>query len=79
MEKEYKTSDLALAAVISLWVSIDRLEKVDTRKVNFVFPNTEQLQKIVDGFWKKKLQVEPQDYFAAMKQLKNMIFDSERR
>lgn len=69
----WKTSDLPLATVISLWFPLDSLEKASDSKVFFYFKRDERLDELVQAYWKKELQVEPQTYFIAMKLLKARI------
>lgn len=73
-EKLYKTSDLALASVLSYFFRIEDIERIDPQRVSFVFENTLELQKTVEKFWKEKLKVEPQRYFNEIKNIKNRIY-----
>jgi hypothetical protein len=70
----YKTSDLALAATISLWYSLDRVDHTNPHKVKFQFLRNKQLDELIESFWKRALRVEPLAYFNQLKILKGQIY-----
>ena len=73
----YKTSSLALAAVLSLWFPIEAIDKTDSRKAKFYFKRNDYLDKIIEAYWKKELKVEPQAYFAQLKSVKTRLYEEE--
>ena len=72
-----KTSDICLATTISLWYPLDSIERTGESKVVFLFKRDEQLDELVQAYWRKELKVEPQSYFSALKFLKNRIHERE--
>ena len=75
-DENYYTSDLSLAATLSFKFPIDHLDKSNPRRVLFYFKSSEEITKLVDQYWKKKLKVEPQTFFAQIRTIKNMIYEA---
>ena len=74
----YRTADLALAAVISLSVPIEALDRQGGRgKAHFLFRRNEQLDLLVERFWRGELRVEPQAYFAALRNIKARLYGDD--
>ena len=72
----YKTADLALVAVLLLFIP-DSLEVVDRgnpHKVLFCFGKGPDLDSLVKRYWSRELQVEPQAFFNEVKQVKVRIY-----
>jgi len=72
----YKTADLALVAVLLLFIP-DSLEVVDRgnpHKVLFCFGKSSDLDSLVKRYWSRELQVEPQAFFNELKQVKVRIY-----
>ena len=72
----YKTADLALVAVLLLFIP-DSLEVVDRGnpyKVLFCFGKSPELDSLVKRYWSRELQVEPQTFFNQIKQVKVRIY-----
>jgi hypothetical protein len=72
----YRTSDLNLAAVLSLDVPIEKVDRQNPAKILFLFAESEQLRHLVDEFWKGQLRVEPKLYFSQLKNIKTRIYNS---
>ncbi len=70
----YSTSDMSLAAVLSLQFPIITVDRSNPRKALFFFSDTQQLQKITKKFWDNTLSVEPKAYFQSIKLLKSRIY-----
>jgi hypothetical protein len=72
----YKTADLALVAVLLLFMpdSLDAYDRTNPRKVLFVFRRSDRLDALVDKYWKRELMVEPQDFFNQIKLAKVRIY-----
>ena len=72
----YKTADLALVAVLLLFIP-DSLEVVDRgnpHKVLLCFGKSPDLDSLVKRYWSRELQVEPQAFFNELKQVKVRIY-----
>ena len=71
----YCTSDLNLAAVLSLDVPIEQVDKQNPAKVQFLFAESRQLRQLVDDYWKGQLRVEPKAFFNQLKNIKTRIYN----
>jgi len=73
----YKTSDLALAVVISLFYPIEKVDKTDSGKAYFCFKRSEKLEQLIQNYWKQELKIEPQNYFNQLKIVKARLYANE--
>jgi hypothetical protein len=77
-EKEiYRTADLALATAISLFYPIERIEKENPRKAQFLFKRNKQLDSLIESYWRGELKVEPQAYFNQLRIIKARLYGGE--
>ena len=74
VEATYCTSDLALAAAVSLWLPVDSLDRGNPRQAIFNFSRCAELDKLVELYWRAELQVEPQAYFNQLRILKARLY-----
>lgn len=71
----YETQSLSLAStLISLGLSLDSVVKDPEGKATFIFPQTEELNQIIEIFWKRELKVEPNSFWEAQRFLKSRIY-----
>ena len=70
----YKTSDLGLATTISLYFPIITTERINPRKVLFIFDKTDDLNKFIDQYWRGEVVVEPQKFTNQIKSIKDRIY-----
>lgn len=72
----YKTADLALVAVLLLFMpdSLEVCDRANPRKVFFAFRRSGELDELVSKYWKRELAVEPQDFFNQLKLAKVRIY-----
>jgi len=70
----YTTSDLALAAAISLWYPIEVIDRTNPHKAVFIFKREVGLDKVVKSFWKSELKIEPLIYFNQLKTVKSRLY-----
>ncbi len=75
LKNYYKTSDLALAATLTLFFPIIGINKLNSFKFEFLFRHNEHIQKLIQTYWQGDIKVEPQSYFNSIKRLKNMIYN----
>ena len=73
-DENYSTSDLALVTLLSLTFTIEKVDKTNSKKVIFIFKKNKPLEKVIDQYLKKKLKVEPQDFFNQIRIIKSMIY-----
>lgn len=75
IEDTYITSDLALAATISIWYPLQSIKKDNPRRAEFVFLRDKNLDGLIERYWSGDLQVSPQDYFFHIKQIKSRLYE----
>ena len=75
-ENYYQTTDLALAAVLSLTFPLDSVDKTNPAKAHFIYKRSEGLDQLIEAYWKQEIKVEPQLYFQSLKVLKNRLYSS---
>lgn len=75
----YKTADLALVAVLLLFIpdSLKVCDRTNPHKVLFGFRKSKELDALVDRHWKRELKVEPQAFFNELKLAKVRIYAHE--
>lgn len=71
----YKTSDFALAVVLSLSFPISEIDKENPRRAYFVFEQTKELSEMVDGYYRDDLKISPMAFFNQMRALKARLYD----
>ena len=75
----YSTADLAMATAISLWYPLEALDRTQNpHKAYFLFKRDEQLDKLIESYWRGELKVNPQTYFAALKNIKARLYEERR-
>ena len=76
-EKKFSTFDLSLATVlVALGFPVESLNRQNQNKVEFSFRKQEGLDAVIQGYWAKTLQIEPQTLFANLKAIKNRLYSS---
>jgi len=74
----YSTSDLALAALISLSYPLEVIDKTQNPyKALFLFKRGEQLDQLIESYWKGEIKVNPQVYFNALKNIKARLYGNK--
>lgn len=69
------TFDLGAAALlVTAGFELIGLDKTNPRKVQFVFNRAKGIEKVVDGYWTDKAEVEARSFFDNIKMLKNRIY-----
>lgn len=71
----YRTTDISLATTLSIWLPLDSVDRSNPRQAWFNFENSEELQKLVELYWRKELQVEPQEYFSQLRMVKARLYE----
>lgn len=70
----YSTPDLALATAISIWYPIDSIDRINPTKALFLFKRDENLNQLIENYWKRELRIEPQAYFSQLKIIKSRLY-----
>jgi len=73
----YSTSDLGLAATLSLWCQIEGIDRTNPHKAVFLFKRDEELNQLLEAYWRRELKVEPQTYFNQLKAIKARLYSEE--
>lgn len=70
----YKTSDLTLATVLSLYYPIEAIDRTNPDRVQFLFKREEGLEEVVEKYWRRELRVEPQAFFNQLRIIKARLY-----
>ncbi len=70
----FSTSDLALAATISLFYTLESINRTNPQKAEFIFKRDASLDQLIESYWRKALQVEPQAFFTQLKFIKSRLY-----
>lgn len=71
----YETQSLLLGAtLISLGIPLDSINKNFEGKSIFIFPKQNNLDQILEAFWKKSLSIEPNLLWESIRFLKSRIY-----
>lgn len=73
-ENYFKSSDLSLATTLSLYSPIESTEFVDNKKVLFIFLKSQELNRLIDLYWRGEMRIEPQQFFNQLKVIKTRIY-----
>ncbi len=74
-QNQYKTTDLACAAAMALFVSINAIELSEPRRAVFVFEKNSKFDVLLNKYWQGRLKIEPRAYFDQLKSLKTRIYE----
>ncbi len=74
----YFTSDLALAAAISLYFPLEVIDRTNPNKAQFLFKRDESLDQLIEAFWRNEMKVDPQIYFNQLKVTKSRLYEKEK-
>ena len=75
LKEIFQTFDLGLAgALISIGYQLLDLNKSNPRKVQFIFPESNEIYKAVEDYWSGNLQVDARTYFDSIRMLKNHLY-----
>lgn len=71
----YETSDLALATTLSLFQTIESVDRTDVRRALFIFELTVGLEEAIEAYWKGELKIEPKEFFNQLKTIKSRLYE----
>lgn len=70
------TNDLSLSCTLLCYnFTLAGLDASDSRKVGFVFTESDELQDTIKKYWDNQLAVNPREYFNTLKDLKSRIYN----
>lgn len=70
-----RTGDLSLAATVYLFEPLAGIDKQDSRRAEFLFERSQELNDLVERFWRGELKVDPRLYFDALRAIKARLYD----
>lgn len=75
MENQFTTSDF-YSAVFLLTENhqLIHIDKADPRRFRFVFADSKDRAKLLEGFFNGQAKVEPRKFVAAIKELKSLMY-----
>ncbi len=73
----YRTSDLALTAVLSLEYPIVDIDRTNYPRAIFIFKKTKKLDQQIESYWNGELRIEPQKFANQIKFIKTRIYSNE--
>lgn len=71
---EFETQDIYLATTLCLWFSLERMNNDNPKKIIFIFLKSDEIENVVDQYWKGNIAVDPQKLFMQYKILKNRMY-----
>lgn len=73
-EEFYSVSDFPLAVSLAVWLPIESIDKKNPRRACFLFRQNEELNQLVESYHKRKLRIEPQEFFLRSRELKSLLY-----
>jgi len=73
----YKTSDLCLITTLSLYSSIESIDKNDPNRFVFIFQRTKEFENLLSSYWHGELRIEPKHFFNQLKTIKSRIYAND--
>jgi hypothetical protein len=73
-EDYYQTSDLALATTLSIFYPIEKIDRENPHKAQFLFKRCEALEETIDRYWLNSLMVDPKDFYNQLKLIKTRLY-----
>ena len=75
LKDDFVTSDMYLAATLTIWFPLLDIDRTEDRRLRFVFARSEGLDNIVKDYWDERIQVVPQTYAAKVKEIRQRMFN----
>jgi len=70
----FESSDLPLITTISLFYPIDSIDRRNPQRIVFHFKRDNNLDRLIEAYWKKQIKIEPQAYFNQLSVIKTRIY-----
>lgn len=77
LKDHYSTSDIALATTLSLFYPLEVVDRTNPHKAQFLFKRDDQIDQLIETYWRGEIKINPQAYFAALKNLKSRLYANE--
>ena len=73
----YLTSDLSLAATLSLFFPLVEIDKSNARKAVFSFQRSIELENLVESYFQNAIKVVPRAYYNQLRDIKARLYSNE--
>jgi len=73
----YLTSDLSLAATLSLFFPLVEIDKSNGRKAVFLFRKSAELEELVESYFQNAIKVVPRAYYNQLRDIKARLYSNE--
>lgn len=73
----YESSDIALSTTLSLYYPLEVVDRSNPQKALFVFKRDQQIDQLINSYWRGELKVNPLRYFQALKTLKSRLYENK--
>lgn len=70
----YKTSDLPLAVVLSLYYPLEAIDRTNPRRAFFIFKRSPELDELIEKYYRRELKVDPATFFERLSFLKSRLY-----
>jgi len=70
----YKTSDLPLATVLSLYFPLERIDKTNPKRAFFMFKRSQELNELIEKYYRRELKIEPATFFERLAFIKSRLY-----
>jgi len=75
----FRTSELPLVVTLSLFFPIDLVDKTSNpKRIDFLFKRSNNLDQVIEAYWRRELKIEPQAYFAQIKFVKSRLYSQQQ-
>ncbi len=74
----FQTSDMALAAAISLYYPIESIDNDNPRHSEFLFVKDDKFDDLISSYWRNELKIAPQIYFNQLRSVKAQLYGRGR-
>jgi hypothetical protein len=69
-----RTSDLPLAATLYLFAPLAGIDKQNPQRAEFLFERNQELNQLIETYWRRELTVDPKAYFDALRAIKAHLY-----
>lgn len=73
----YLTSDLSLAATLSLFFPLVEIDRSSNRKAVFLFKRSTELEELVESYFQNAIKVVPRAYYNQLRDIKARLYSNE--
>ena len=74
-EDFFSTADLSLASAIFLFHPLEAVDSQNPRRAEFLFKRSQELDELIEKYWRGELRIDPRAYFDALRSIKARLYD----